>query len=48
MLGLITAITNLIGVLSDILEQITVIAVNTTPADDTTPADAETTPEGTT
>ena len=34
MLGLITAITNLIGVLSSILEQITVIAVNTTPAED--------------
>ena len=42
MLGLITAITNLITVLSSILEQITIIAVNTTPADDTTPADGTT------
>lgn len=40
MLGLVSAIRALTAVLSDILEQITIIAVNTTPADpeeDTTP-----------
>ena len=33
MLGLVSAIRALIDVLDDILEQITIIAVNTTPAD---------------
>lgn len=33
MLGLVSAIRALTAVLSDILEQITVIATNTTPAD---------------
>ena len=38
MLGLVSAIRALTAVLSDILTQITTIAVNTTPADDSEPA----------
>ena len=44
MLGLIAAINALTAVLSDILDQIEIIAVNTTPAETTTPDDTEPNP----
>lgn len=42
MLGLIAAINALTAVLDDILDQIEIIAQNTTPADPTTPDDPQT------
>lgn len=39
MLGLIAAINALIAKMDEILDQIEIIAQNTTPADDSTPAD---------
>lgn len=44
MLGLIAAINALTAVLDDILDQIEIIAQNTTPADSQTPGDTEPNP----